>query len=841
MAARVNWPLSLVRTYAAMNGSRWLVAAAMAAIVLSSIARPSAGSPAAAATGGAVYLPNVTKTLGGSDGWTGAVVLQNAGSGFSVEQVDLYRFGDGSLVATIASPSIAPGQAWTLDPLAYPALPDDTQFSAVVRPANGAAAAVVLEGSGASWMSYSGTAAGAPTVYLPNVLRRAGGPDGWNTPFIVQNVGAAATTASILFYRFDDGALTARVDGVTLAPGRAQPFLPWAIDGLQDGGSYSVVVQGPADAQLWAIANEHQGAEAMSYEGLLGGAERVYLPNVTKFLGGVDGWSTPVVVQNVGSATATLTLAFYAFTTGELALRAGPYAIDAGRSFAADVRFLPSGLAPGQYGVVVEGDAGAKLGAIVNEMDLAGRRAMSYGGATAGQPSAYLPSIRKGVGLPGWVSPVIAQNLGSAMSDLTITLFDGGGRVAGQRRWAQVAPGAAVVYDPRADPQLPSGTYSALVQAATAIAAVTNHTALALAGDYALAYGGTPGTLTAVPAPPYPYAVQTIGGLNFAVVLGQRADLYVQPSIVLDRTKLAASVDADVAQVELDLGQRFARRPQLFYFATAAEFNAGRPPVLGDGYGGDLGAEEGLYVPATGRIGINVASASRSSARHEITHAIVAQVTGDAFVPAWFNEGLARNEEYTTDNGYMRTEDRYSAASMAANEALLSLDGLTSPADWLGRVGSAAGDYQYDEAGTAVRLLRDDAGNDAPARVLALLRAGVQFPDAFARVDGSTYGAFAAAFGTRVHAIAATYPGIAATTGPDGTSLVFLVYGFQPLSQVEITVVWNNMPSTASISRGAVDSYGRWDQFVTGSSLSGPYTITVVAPTATATLTATKP
>ena len=45
------------------------------------------------------------------------------------------------------------------------------------------------------------------TIYLPNVTRMLGGPDGWNTPFIVQNVGTASTTLTFEFRRFSDGAV----------------------------------------------------------------------------------------------------------------------------------------------------------------------------------------------------------------------------------------------------------------------------------------------------------------------------------------------------------------------------------------------------------------------------------------------------------------------------------------------------------------------------------------------------------------------------------------------------------------------------------------------------------
>ena len=42
-------------------------------------------------------------------------------------------------------------------------------------------------------------AAGVPTttVYLPNITKTLGGPSGWVTPFIVQNVGTAPTTLEV--------------------------------------------------------------------------------------------------------------------------------------------------------------------------------------------------------------------------------------------------------------------------------------------------------------------------------------------------------------------------------------------------------------------------------------------------------------------------------------------------------------------------------------------------------------------------------------------------------------------------------------------------------------------
>ena len=45
------------------------------------------------------------------------------------------------------------------------------------------------------------------TVYLPNITKTLGGPTGWVTPFIVQNVGFFPTDLEVSFYSFATGGL----------------------------------------------------------------------------------------------------------------------------------------------------------------------------------------------------------------------------------------------------------------------------------------------------------------------------------------------------------------------------------------------------------------------------------------------------------------------------------------------------------------------------------------------------------------------------------------------------------------------------------------------------------
>ncbi|HEY3126300.1 MAG TPA: hypothetical protein VGK07_04505, partial [Candidatus Limnocylindria bacterium] len=78
-------------------------------------------------------------------------------------------------------------------------------LGASTRPAS---AATTLAGSPNASASACGTP-GTPTttIFLPNITKMLGGPSGWVTPFIVQNVGVKKATLEISFFRFSDGGL----------------------------------------------------------------------------------------------------------------------------------------------------------------------------------------------------------------------------------------------------------------------------------------------------------------------------------------------------------------------------------------------------------------------------------------------------------------------------------------------------------------------------------------------------------------------------------------------------------------------------------------------------------
>ncbi|MDQ2912609.1 MAG: hypothetical protein M3T56_05070 [Chloroflexota bacterium] len=304
--------------------------------------------------------------------------------------------------------------------------------------------------------------AAASTVYLPNITRRLGGPDGFYTPFIIQNAGTVATEIEVTFYMFKDGACAEQYRVPNLAPGAAhsnnpndEVRNPW----LPNDAQFSVVVRSFA-APIVGVVNEHQGAgdraEALSYNGFNAGAKTVYLPNITrKFFGLYD---TPFIIQNLSGLPASVTATFRPFDgigptivipRSIEPLRAKPIDPDSD-----DPLLGAPGLADNkQYAVTVTSDQ--DIGVVVNtQADKAGIEhplAFATNGITTGGEALYGPYAIKTVGEPGANSSIIVQNLGAAAASPKITftplLNHPGG--ANTYTFPAIQPGSSKAFDPR--------------------------------------------------------------------------------------------------------------------------------------------------------------------------------------------------------------------------------------------------------------------------------------------------------------------------------------------------------------------------------------------------------
>src|SRR6202158_3313878 len=289
---------------------------------------------------------------------------------------------------------------------------------------------------------------GAPTttIFLPNITKMLGGPSGWVTPFIVQNVGVKKGTLEGSFFRFSDGGLVTRRKISALAHAARCADYPHNDTDVPAEAQFSVVVKSFA-SEVVSVVNEHQGvgarAEALSYDGLISGATTVYLPFVakpepapctavpqTEATCNVN-WITTFVMQNFGSADAVVTARFVSYDGASTATRARTIAPGRSRFIDPSVEAL---LRSGRYSSVVLTST-QPIGVIANAHDDAptsvAPRGFSYNGIA--QPSAgavLLPYVRRERSAQRtYANGVLVENggAGDVTPTLTVPPLGGGG------------------------------------------------------------------------------------------------------------------------------------------------------------------------------------------------------------------------------------------------------------------------------------------------------------------------------------------------------------------------------------------------------------------------------
>ncbi|HEU5287507.1 MAG TPA: hypothetical protein VFV20_03825 [Candidatus Limnocylindria bacterium] len=468
-----------------------------------------------------VYLPNITRRLGGAAGWYTPFIVQNTGLANTDLEVSFYKFSDGSCVSRLTVSALKPGTSYSNDPNdngKNPGLPDDSQFSVVVRSFGSTVVGIVNEhqgsGSAAEAMSYDGFTDGATTVYLPNITRRF---FGFVTPFIIQNLGTATTSAVATFRPFDGSSgpitVTRSIDA-----GRAKPVDPNSNDmtlgapGLVDGKQYSVTVT--ASQPIAVVVNTQNDAPgtatpmAASTDGVSAGAQVAYGSYAAK---NASGRRTPIIVQNLGTAAITPTLSFtpLAGSTGTATTYTFP-TIQPNASKAFDPRFsfdsqktsspaLCSGasancLGDGEYAFKVDGGTGALLAVQVNPESAT--TLMAYAGSAAPAAKYFLPNVTKSlcfcptpVNGVGWTTPLLIQSVTATSATLKWYRFSDGTLVHTQT--ISLTPGSGVRIDPWSVSQLPADAqYSVVADAGTTGTITAIVTEFASGGDNAMAYEG---------------------------------------------------------------------------------------------------------------------------------------------------------------------------------------------------------------------------------------------------------------------------------------------------------------------------------------------------------------
>lgn len=428
-----------------------------------------------------VYLPNVTRMLGGRFGWHTPFIVQNIGTASTSLDVKYYRFSDGSLVATRSATLLA-GRSFVGSPNDEGDLPADTQFSVVVRSTGAPVVAVVNEhqgqGSTSEALSYSGFSSGATSVYLPLVSKMVGG---WLTTMIMQNLGTSTTTVNATFTGLS-GSGSATVQR-TVQPGRSQFIDPRTESSLLDGVEYSVTL---TSAQpIAVVANAHNDLPGTlmpmgdSYNGVASvTATTTYAPYVAKNTDGI-GRSTRLVVQNTGTSAATPRLSFVSFAGGAATVVMGP-SLAAGTSWS----YTPT-FGDGEYALTVTQGRFAVLGTTISPST-----AMFYTGTSSPATKLFMPNVTRtltgGPPDPGWTTPILIQSATATSATLSWYRFSDGSLVTTQT--VSLTPGATRRVDPTAVSGLSDNSQYAVVLASSGtVSAIVTELNLS-GGDNAMVY-----------------------------------------------------------------------------------------------------------------------------------------------------------------------------------------------------------------------------------------------------------------------------------------------------------------------------------------------------------------
>lgn len=923
-----------------MTNLHRLVAALL--IVVALTVGPAAGRASAAPCGTpgqptmSVYLPNITKMLGGPDGWVTPFIVQNVGTVATTLEMSFYRFSDGALLACRQVPNLLPGTSFADFPNNDTDLPADTQFSVVVRSFGAAIVSVVNEHQGLSTpvrneaLSYVGLSSGANTLALPYVAKLV---NGWLVTFVVQNLGPSNANVSARFTSYD-GTKTAIVSRV-IGPGASRFVDPRVEPGLVAGTEYSVVLT--ADQPIAAIANAHNDAAGVpapmgfSYNAVaVTPLPQIYVPSVSRNADGIAR-TTRVVVQNAGAFDAVPTLSFQRFGAGQVNVTA-PAPVKPGVAWTFDPRFLADGKTPcpaqggsgcvgeGEWGLVVSGGSFAVLA-----MSLSPSTALGFIGSSAPGNRAYLPNVTRTLGgANGWTTPIVLQSAGATSATLRWYRFSDGSLVTRQSV-SGLVPGSSLRVDPRSVAGLTDDTQYAIVvdgQGGNVVALVMEFAFFG--GDGAMAYEGFKATVDTFPTPTaislaptaasvatsateqftavvkdqfdnpsqstvswsvtptslgtispsglftaggafgsgtvtatagtitatatvtiVPPTTTTVGGITFRLDAKGPADVYSEATISsTDSSSIVVQVNADVAAVQTDLGRRFTARPKVYVMTTSSSYGTAMQTIFHftPAQAQQVVANsQGVFLEDSGAIAANWERVSVrkpiATLRHELTHMMEHQIAPNVDSVAWFNEGNARLEEFTVPGSlWLAMRARFGAASMAATNTLFTLPDLTSRTVWNARPDPALTN-QYHEASQLVQLLRTDLGQAGVLRLMELMGAGQTFESAYAAQAGRPFSTFSASAPARLRAMAPSYPAVTTTTdNPRGAGLTFFLYGFTPGSQATIFI---SGPAQSNPQTITVDAIGTYLSYLDSEWPPGTYTVSVTSSAGTVSTTGT--
>ena len=395
-----------------------------------------------------VYMPNITKTLGGTstNGWDTPFIVQNVGTTSTAIEVSFYKFSDGSFVTCHRVENLGASASFDWRPLNDSSLPNDTQFSVVVRsfgaPIVGVVNEIVKEGTTRfEASSYNGVSTGATSVFLPNIAKRY---FGWVTRFVIQNLGTKQTLATANFISFD-GTKTATLTRL-INPGQSQFIDPNVESLLVDGTQYAVTVNSDQSVPIAVRVGTQNDDPGVAHPvvdatmGAMGGAASIYGPYAVKNVTGKGKGLSTIVVQNLAATPVDMTLTFTPLGGGS-PTTFNKTGVAGKSSWDFDSRFQngnakavpqvlcgatasPGCLANGEFSFVASTNtSGGTLASVVNVVgDVTGDTTLAqYTPVSAPSTTLYLPNMTRTLGgANAWTTPTYLQNTTASQATASI-------------------------------------------------------------------------------------------------------------------------------------------------------------------------------------------------------------------------------------------------------------------------------------------------------------------------------------------------------------------------------------------------------------------------------------
>jgi hypothetical protein len=370
------------------------------------VLRSAASSYAAVPAAPRLFVPLATR---GSNGWTTRLGLANASDQPASVVLTFFR-PDGQVLGR-GTLSLPPRGAALYD-VAQAGLPMGFVGSALVQAPVPLALVAYQERPDWDRTAVEPLVSGSARLFAPLAAKNY---HGLSTGLQVQNVGGAATTASITYVQADGATWS---ESLPLPPMGSGTFYTPASPSLPDGFIGSAVVESDGQPLVATVSETRTDRTAMAYAAQGTASAAGVAPLLFRNRG---GWSSALQIQNVG-AGATQALARFLEVDGE----GGPWEQDGTVGFAISTTFYLPAHPEIPDGTVASADVRTRDGQHISVLAHSANADRHVGTAVGvTQEGADVLTVPWFVpASEGWRSGLQVQNRGGTASGVTLSFFD---------------------------------------------------------------------------------------------------------------------------------------------------------------------------------------------------------------------------------------------------------------------------------------------------------------------------------------------------------------------------------------------------------------------------------